>query len=107
MELKVWLWGSIRKGVAVLIVPLWNWKIAFSDIICNTFLVLIVPLWNWKEGEDYYTYIYTFRFNRTFMELKVNPHWHILIFSDSDVLIVPLWNWKSAVIIWYAGVLMF
>ena len=98
----------------VLIVPLWNWNYILCASSPTAYRVLIVPLWNWNLYRNS-AVRGLIRFNRTFMELKLQ--WRVLIssviwrfnrtfmelkldfkleaVSVSPVLIVPLWNWNN------------
>ena len=56
---------------AVLIVPLWNWKVTKGYAVAVAETVLIVPLWNWKSSRPEAVEGVAVGLNCTFMELKV------------------------------------
>ena len=94
----LWNWnGSLRTQPTciswVLIVPLWNWNKYWSILYEAGLLVLIVPLWNWNRAKYGLMPAASYRFNRTFMELKFANAVEVACYQK--VLIVPLWNWNT------------
>ena len=77
----------------LLIVPMWNWNMAFDAGNITLTILLIVPMWNWN------TITVMQRLHPE--DLLIVPMWNWNVIRSSILhgnrwlLIVPMWNWNE------------